>query len=126
LTKLEALLEATYGKPEWKCIFKSTAGIVFFATPFLGWSLLRSELLASARDKYGEDQVKGAVLDILVPNNEALSELVDKYRRAISQDGTPPLVTCIYETKVSNIGAIFDAKPLFVGPANLSVKCALG
>ena len=41
----------------------------------------QTQLLSAARSEYEQDQIEGAVLDILAPGNEALVELLRDYLR---------------------------------------------
>ena len=62
-------------------------------------------MLAAALREYDQDQVQGQVLEILEPGNEFLQDLVDRFGKTRSTPNKA-LVTCFYELKSSNVGAI--------------------
>ncbi|RDW91519.1 hypothetical protein BP5796_02684 [Coleophoma crateriformis] len=102
----KALLEALYHKDEWPGVFDSTTGLIFFGTPFRGAGGMKlSELLEAARREYEEHQIQTEVLRILEPGNEFLQDLVDNFGKTRSK-ANKALVTCFYELKSSNVGAI--------------------
>ncbi|RDW60746.1 hypothetical protein BP6252_12129 [Coleophoma cylindrospora] len=106
LVILKALLEALYHKDEWPGVFDSTTGLIFFGTPFRGAGGMKlSELLEAARREYEEDQIQTEALQILEPGNEFLQGLVDDFGKTRSKENKA-LVTCFYELKSSNVGAI--------------------
>jgi len=106
LVVLKTLLEARYHKDEWPGVFDSTTGMVFFGTPFRGSDGLKlSEMLEAARREYEDEQLQTEVLRILEPGNEFLQDLVDNFGKTRSAPNKAQ-VTCFYELKASNVGAI--------------------
>ncbi|KAJ9644080.1 hypothetical protein H2199_003948 [Coniosporium tulheliwenetii] len=102
----KALLEARYDTDKWPGIFASTAGLIFFGTPFRGAEgMSQSEMLEAALREYEPDQVQEEVLRILEPGNEFLQDLVDRFGETQSQANKAP-VACFFELKSSNVGAI--------------------
>lgn len=70
----------------------------------------QSEMLEAARREYDEDhQVQPNVLEILEPGNEFLQDLVDNFSKTRSQVNKSQ-VTCFYELKASNVGAIIGGQ----------------
>ncbi|CAG8983150.1 hypothetical protein HYALB_00014076 [Hymenoscyphus albidus] len=106
LVVLKALLKAQYYKDEWPGIFESTTGLVFFGTPFRGSEgMKQSEMLEAAQREYNEDQIQTEVLRVLEPGNEFLQDLVDSFCKTRSQ-ANKARVTCFFEMKASNVGAV--------------------
>jgi hypothetical protein len=99
-------VDARYDEVEWPGISTSTAGLVFFGTPFRGAEgMSQVEMLEAARREYQEDELQPEVLKILEPGNEFLQEVVDQFgkmRRQVNQ----AQVACFYELKSSNVGTI--------------------
>ncbi|KAK4991376.1 hypothetical protein LTR66_006561 [Elasticomyces elasticus] len=103
---MKALFEAERDANRWPGIFASTAGLMFFGTPFRGAEGMRqSEMLEAALREYEPEQVQEDVLRILKPGDEFLQELVDKFGETRSQ-ANKAHVACFYELKPSNVGAI--------------------
>lgn len=70
----------------------------------------QSEMLEAARKEYDEDQVQPSVLDILKPGNDFLQDLVDNFSKTRSQ-ANKSQVTCFYELKATDVGAIVGGQP---------------
>jgi hypothetical protein len=68
------------------------------------------EMLEAAKREYEDDQVQVEVLRILEPGNELLQELVDQFGKTRS-DANKAQVTCFYELKSTNVGAIVGGQP---------------
>ena len=99
-------MDARHDEGEWPGISKSTAGLVFFGTPFRGAEgMSQVEMLEAARREYHEDEVQLEVLKILEPGNEFLQEVVDQFGKTQRQ-ANKAQVTCFYELKSSNVGTI--------------------
>ena len=80
--------------------------MAFFGTPFRGaGGLNQGEMLQAAYSQYEEDQVQGAVLNILVPGNESLTDLMTFFFET-RQEKNKAHVACFFEQKPSNVGAI--------------------
>lgn len=65
----------------------------------------QSEMVKAALSRYRPDQVEGDSLRILVPGDEFLQDLVDRFletRRGPHQAS----LACFYETKSSDVGKI--------------------
>ncbi|KAF2684709.1 hypothetical protein K458DRAFT_417577 [Lentithecium fluviatile CBS 122367] len=106
LVVLKALLDARYDKDYWPGIFDSTAGLLFFGTPFRGAEgMSQMEMLEAAPREYHEDEVQTDVLKILDPGNEFLQEVVDQFGK-MRRQGNRAEVACFYELKSSNVGKI--------------------
>lgn len=107
---LQALLEARYNTDKWPGVFASTAGMIFFGTPFRGAEgMSQSEMLEAALTEYEPDQVQEEVLRILEPGNEFLQDLVGKFGETRSQANKAP-AACFFELKSSNVGAIVGGR----------------
>jgi hypothetical protein len=92
---------------------------MFFGTPFRGAEgMKQSEILEAARREYDEDQVQVEVLRILEPGNEFLQDLVDNFGKTRSQ-ANKAQVTCFYELKSSNVGAIVGGQARTVRHLNI-------
>ena len=92
----------------------STTGIIFFGTLFRGAAgLNQSELLRAAQSQYEGDQVQGAVLNILAPGNESLTDLITFFFKT-RQEKDKAYMACFFELKSSNVGAILDRRPVYV------------
>jgi hypothetical protein len=78
----------------------------------------QSEMLEAARREYEEDQVQTEVLKILEPGNEFLQDLVDNFGKTRSQ-ANKAHVTCFYELKSSNVGAIVGGQARTVCHINI-------
>ena len=110
----EALSEARDDSNEWPGILDSTTGLMFFGTPFRGaGGMSQAEMLEAARREYEENQVQGEVLNILVPGNEFLQDLVDKFSKTLSKQDKVE-IACFYELKSSNVGAIVGGRLMTV------------
>ncbi|KAF2734984.1 hypothetical protein EJ04DRAFT_512132 [Polyplosphaeria fusca] len=106
LVVLKALLDARHYKDDWPGIFDSTAGLLFFGTPFRGAEgMTPTMMLEAARQEYEEDEVQPQVLQILQPGNEFLQELVDQFGKTRTHVDKA-VVACFYELKASNVGKI--------------------
>ena len=80
--------------------------MAFFGTPFRGaGGLNQSEMLHAAQSQYEEGQVQGAVLNILAPGNESLTDLMTFFFET-RQEKNKAHVACFYEQMPSNVGAI--------------------
>lgn len=100
------MVDAQRSDTKWPGIFKSTTGMVFFGTPFRGaGGLDQKEMLRAAQSQYAEDQVQGAVLNILPPGNESLIDLTAYFFETRRGEGKAQ-VACFFEQKSSNVGAI--------------------
>ena len=94
--------------------------MVFFGTPFRGAAgLNQHELLLAAQSQYEEGQVQGAVLNILAPGNESLTELMTDFFET-RQERDKAHVACFFELKSSNVGAILGGRRIQVCRTNLS------
>ena len=92
----------------------STTGIIFFGTPFRGAAgLSQNELLLAAQSQYSEDQVQGAVLNILAPGNESLADLMTLFFET-RQEKWKAHIACFFELKPSNVGAILGGRRIQV------------
>ncbi|CAG8982451.1 hypothetical protein HYALB_00013982 [Hymenoscyphus albidus] len=119
----KALLKAQYYKDEWPGIFESTTGLVFFGTPFRGSvGMKQSEMLEAAQREYNEDQIQTEVLRVLEPGNEFLQELVDSFCKTRSQ-ANKARVTCFFEMKASNVGAVVGGQGRIRFVVNESSGC---
>lgn len=97
-------MDARRNEDEWPKIFTSTAGLVFFGTPFRGAEgTSQVEMLEAARREYKEDEVQPEVLKILEPGKEFLHEVVDQFDESRKQVNKAQ-VACFYELKSSNVG----------------------
>ena len=80
--------------------------MAFFGTPFRGADgLNQTEMLQAAQSQYEEGQVQGAVLNILGPGNESLTDLMTFFFET-RQEKNKARVACFFEQKPSNVGAI--------------------
>ena len=94
--------------------------MIFFGTPFRGAAgLNQSELLLAAQSQYEGGQVQGAVLNILAPGNESLTDLMTFFFET-RQEKDKAWVACFFELKSSNVGAILDGRPVYVCRENLA------
>jgi hypothetical protein len=111
---LQALLNAAESKKDWPGIFGSTAGLVFFGTPFRGCEgLSQAEMVEAAYLEYDPDMVQQDILQVLQPGNDFLQDLMDKFGRLRAQ--SPDLmVACFYELKSTNVGRIVGGKDRIV------------
>ncbi|KAK4985799.1 hypothetical protein LTR50_005705 [Elasticomyces elasticus] len=108
--KRKALLEAEHNVNKWPGISTSTAGLMFFGTPFRGAEgMSQSETLEAALREYEPEQVQKDVLRILEPGDEFLQHLVDEFGDTRSQ-ATIAHVACFYELKSSNVRAIVGGR----------------
>ena len=99
------MADAKRNHTDWPGIFTSTTGMIFFGTPFRGAAgLNQNELLLAAQSQYEEDQVQGAALNILVPGNDSLADLMTLYFET-RQEKWKAHVACFFELKSSNVGA---------------------
>jgi hypothetical protein len=78
----------------------------------------QSEMLESARREYTEDQIQTEVLRVLEPGNEFLQDLVDSFCKTRSQSNKAR-VTCFYEMKASNVGAIVGGQERIVSQVDI-------
>ncbi|KAE9966187.1 hypothetical protein EG328_009103 [Venturia inaequalis] len=121
LIVLKALRQAFDNTREWPGIFMSTAGLIFFGTPFRGTEgMKQSEMIKAALSEYRPDQVYGDSLGMLVPGDEFLQDTVDRFLETRPHQNPAP-IACFYETKSSNVGAIVggsDKKEFVVNAAS--------
>ena len=78
-----------------------------------------SEMLEAARRKYEDDQLQTEVLRVLEPGNEFLQNLVDNFGKTRSA-ANKAQVTCFYELKSSNVGAIVGGQARTVCSSSIS------
>ncbi len=108
-------MEARNHEDEWPGIFASTAGLVFFGTPFRGADgLSQIELLKAAWREYQPEHVQREVLRVLEPGDEFLQDLVDQFGR-IRSELNKAEVACFYELKPSDVGAVVGGQEQIVG-----------
>ena len=79
----------------------------------------QSEMLEAARREYDDDQLQTEVLRILEPGNEFLQDLVDNFGE-IQPAANKAQVTCFYELKSSNVGAIVGGQTRTVCSSGIS------
>ncbi|OBT98272.2 hypothetical protein VE01_03137 [Pseudogymnoascus verrucosus] len=108
LVALKALLSArddngSNGLPRWGRIFDSITGIIFLGTPFRGSDMKINEMLNFVRSE--QKVVQGEVLRVLQGDDEYLKDLVDRFGMTRRLPNSAK-VTCFYEMKQSNVGAI--------------------
>ncbi|KAL9023003.1 MAG: hypothetical protein Q9196_007436, partial [Gyalolechia fulgens] len=109
-----AMVDAQRSEAKWAGIFQSTTGMVFFGTPFRGaGGLDQAEMLRAAHSQYKDDQVQGAVLNILPPGNESLIDLITYFFETRQGKCDAP-VACFFEQKSSNVGAILHGSRIQV------------
>ena len=100
------MVDAQRSDTKWPRIFKSTTSMMFFVTPSRSAEELNQrEMLRAAQSQYAEDQVQGAVLNILPPGNESLIDLTAYFFETRRGEGKAQ-VACFFEQKSSNVGAI--------------------
>ncbi|KAL9019552.1 MAG: hypothetical protein Q9185_003172 [Variospora sp. 1 TL-2023] len=100
------MVDAQWFETKWPGISKCTTGMVFFGTPFRGApGLDQTVMIQAALSQYAEDQIQGAVLNILPPGNESLLDLLTYFLETRQGEGKA-YVACFYEQKSSNVGAI--------------------
>ncbi|KAI4136790.1 MAG: hypothetical protein LQ341_005446, partial [Variospora aurantia] len=109
---LGAMVDAQRSENEWPGIFKCTTGMAFFGTPFRGaGGLDPTVMLQAALSQYAEDQIQGAVLNILAPGNETLIDLLTYFLETRQGEGKA-YIACFFEQKSSNVGAILHGSPI--------------
>ena len=92
---------------EYLDIYRSTAGMLFFGTPFRGaGGLSQAGILRAIQSQYKEEQIQGSNLHILAPGNETLLDLMDEFSETRNKRNVPR-VACFFEQKPSNVGAIY-------------------
>ncbi|KAL9633792.1 MAG: hypothetical protein Q9164_004484 [Protoblastenia rupestris] len=100
------MVDAQRSDNRWPGIFKSTTGMVFFGTPFRGaGGLDQTVMLWAEQSQYVEDQIQGAILNILPPGNESLTDLITYFLETRQGEGKA-YIACFFEQKPSNVGAI--------------------
>ena len=108
-------MDAKRSHNKWPGIYKSTAGMLFFGTPFRGTSgLNQAEILQAIQSQYDDDQIQGSNLNILAPGNETLMDLMDLFFET-RQERNMARVACFFEQKPSNVGAIYKGPRIEVG-----------
>ena len=99
---------------EWRDIYRSTAGMLFFGTPFRGaGGLSQAGILRAIQSRYQEEQIQEFNLHILVQGNETLLDLMDEFSETRKKRNVAR-VACFFEQKPSNVGAIYKGPPLQV------------
>lgn len=117
--RFQAIVEAKRSWNKWPGIFQSTVGMLFFGTPFRGaGGLNQSEMVRAIQSQYEDDQILGPNLNILAPGNESLMDLMDMFFET-RQERHMARVACFFESKPSNVGAIYKGAPKQVGPVEL-------
>ncbi|RYP56896.1 hypothetical protein DL771_011538 [Monosporascus sp. 5C6A] len=101
------LVDVHTERKRWPGIYDSTAGLVFFGTPFQGThdSLSQGEILRQAYALFTGSPVHGKNLGILRAGGESLTDLVDLYLR-IARQSEMPRIACFYEQRGSDVGRI--------------------
>ena len=108
-------MDAKRSDNKWLGIYKSTAGMLFFGTPFRGaGGLNQAEMLQVIRSQYNDDQIQGSNLNILAPGNEALMDLMDLFFEN-RQERNMARVAYFFEQKPKNVGAIYKRPRIEVG-----------
>ncbi|KAH7119982.1 hypothetical protein B0J11DRAFT_401163, partial [Dendryphion nanum] len=74
--------------------------VLFIAHCFGGLVVIKA-----ARREYHEDEVQSAVLEILMPGNEFLQEVIDQFGKT-RRSTHKVKVACFYELKSTNVGKI--------------------
>ena len=97
--------------------------MMFLGTPFRGaGGLSQSEMIQAAQSQYEEGQVQGAVLQILAPGNESLTDLMTLFFETRQEKGKAH-VACFFEQKTSNVGAILGGSRIQVCGGKSHPKC---
>ena len=115
-------MDAKRSYDKWPGTYKSTVGVLFFGTPFRGAGGLNlAEILQAIQSQYVDDQIQASNLNILVPGNETLLDLLDLFFET-RQEKNPTRIACFFEEKPSNIGAIYHGPRVQVGRINSNSK----
>ena len=72
-------------------------------------------MLLRAESLYGDSQVRGSILNILVPGNEALLDLTDTFFEQTRREDHKALIACFYELKASNVDRFVGGTRMEVG-----------
>ena len=82
--------------------------MLFFDTPLCGaGGLNQSEMIRAIQSCYEDDQILGSNLNILVPGNESLMDLMDMFFET-RQEKHFARRACFFQQKPSNVGAIYQ------------------
>lgn len=76
------------------------------------------EMLEAARRKYHDDQVQPTVLEVLLPGNAYLHDLVDSFQKKVRSQTTKPRIVCLYELESTNAGRIVGKQDRIVCSVN--------
>lgn len=91
---------------------------MFLGTPFRGaGGLNQGEILRAAQSQYEEGQIQGAILNILAPGNESLSDLMTLFFE--TRQESKAHIACFFEQKPSNVGSILGRTRVQVRERNL-------
>lgn len=105
LVLIKALIEAVMYPSEAPGISKSTAGIVFLATPFRGAEGLdQATLLSRIYEDETQDKVQASALDVIQPHSQYLQSLLSDFCRGfMSTSEGQTQVLCFFEEKSSDV-----------------------
>jgi hypothetical protein len=101
---IQALRRSFESPNKWLNPFRSTAGLVFFGTPFRGRrGLTLSQIIETVSQSNPDLQIYGETMALSVEENPYLQDIVKQYTKTRCGDHPMPLC-CFYETKPSPIG----------------------
>ncbi|KAK4160854.1 hypothetical protein QBC43DRAFT_244760 [Cladorrhinum sp. PSN259] len=109
LVLMQALRSSFDNPDKWSNIFRSTAGLIFFGTPFRGRQGLSLEQIveAVAKGKFAKDnpdlRIYPETMALSVEGNPYLQDIVDRFTATRRGDHPIPL-WCFYETEPSAVG----------------------
>ncbi len=100
---IQALRRSFDNPDKWSNLFRSTAGLLFFGTPFRGRRGLSLEQIVEAVAQHQPDHIFPDTMALSVEENPYLRDIVDRFTATRCGDHPLPL-WCFYETKPSPVG----------------------
>jgi hypothetical protein len=104
IAKAIALMESR--RDLYKKMLESTAGCIFFGTPFLGAEVAATAQMFASQGEMLGMAVNSSLLDFMKPESKMLEELMETFHRLVTRTGPDIGIHCFweqYDTKASDV-----------------------
>ena len=118
---MQALRRSFENPCEWSNPFESTAGLVFFGTPFRGRHGLKlSDMVKNIKVTHPEYEIWQESMEFSVPENPFLVQTVNRFLET-RLPSRPIPIWCFYETLPTPVGKLFQSTDPAIARAEVSL-----